>query len=684
MATRNWKSIVRAVAVRVFVYTLLAIIAASSLLDVSSLRLRLAHVSTVSDEAVASRPGWPHLRGPAYDGHSPETELADSWPVGGPPVMWTREIGDGYSGLIAHGGRVYTQAQGLTHQKVLALDAETGQSVWEYSYSWSYQAGGMFPGPRATPTWWEGRIYFASPNGLVGCLEATDGHLLWSVNVVERFGGRGAGFGYACSPVVEEELVILPVGGQSASVVALDALTGQTRWTYGSAPASYCSALPITFRGRRQLAVFLQNTLAGFDLDTGRQLWEQTYPRGFEEHAASLVYSEPYLWATQAYRAGAVLFELEAGSPAGKNGGVPGCKIKRVRHDAAMSNDIAASVLVDGFIYGFDLHEMQVAPGRPSRGIFRCIDFKTGQVRWSSDKPGQASIVAADGKLLMLNDSGQALLIRADPDRYEELGRVDVFPGETCWTAPALSGGRLYLRSPTRAACLFVGKPDRMTRHQRTLAKNAPYSPKAARTDIRWIVGAEREYPFEMPDLRELARWYLFSLIAWATAGLLAGVTYMALQFGRSSLSRFVSPMVFYGGLLAFGIVGTPLANRYWGSFVFTWPLSLVAVHQLALAAVSRPRQRGQSNKAEWVGIAGVALLVLTCVLYFKMTRQLHMAPAWYFLALLPVTWPIAIPTARKLCRSGRLLRDMFWFVAVFSACFWAAGCTMMLRTAFH
>jgi outer membrane protein assembly factor BamB len=685
MATRNRESIVRAVALRVLVYALLALIVAFSQVDFGSLRARrVPAVSLASGDAVALGPGWPHLRGPDYDAHSKETGMADAWPAGGPPVLWTRDIGAGFSGLIAHGGRVYTQAQGLAEQKVFAFDADTGQTVWEHGYSWPYQAGGMFPGPRATPTWSDGRIYFASPNGLVGCLDATDGHPLWSVNVVERFEGRGAGFGYACSPVVEDGMVILPVGGPSASVVALDALTGATRWASGGAPASYCSALPITFRGRHQVAVFLQNALAGFDLQTGRPLWEQTYPRGFEEHAAALLYHEPYLRATQAYRAGSDLYELEAGSPADENGGVPGCTIKRVRHDASMSNDIASSVLVDGNVYGFDLREMQAAGGRPSRGTFRCVDFMTGRVRWSSDKPGQAGIVVADGKLLMLNDSGQAVLVRANPDRYEELGREDVFPGETCWTAPALDGGRLYLRSPTRAACLFVGKPGRMTPRQRALASRAPSDLRAARTDLTWLVGAEREYPFEMPDPRELARWYLFSLSAWGAAGLLAGVAHLAVRFGRGGPLRLVPEIVFWCGLLVFGIVATPLANRYWGAFVFTWPLSLVAAHQIALAAVSWSRQPGRNKTADWVGIAGALLLVLICVLYFKLTRQLHLAPAWYFLALLPAAWPLAIPAARRLCRPGGLLRDILWMLAVFSACFWAAGGVMLLRTEIH
>jgi outer membrane protein assembly factor BamB len=634
-----------------------------------------------AEEEAGFDAGWPQLRGPGYDGRSSETELADAWPVKGPPVLWSKEIGAGYSGFIAQGGRVYTETQGLTEQTVLALEADTGQTVWEQGYTWPYQPGAMFPGPRATPTWSGGRIYFAAPNGLVGCMNAGDGRPLWSVNVLQQFKGLGITFGYACSPVVEDGKVFLPVGGPSVSVVALDADTGAIRWGSGSAPASYSSVLPITFHGRRQVVALLQNKLAGFDLQTGRLLWEQDYAKGYDEHAAALLYDEPYLRTMQAYRAGSDLYVLEAGGPEETKDGVPACRIKRVRHDAQVSNDVASSVLVDGFVYGFDLRGMQASRGAASRGSFRCMDFKTGAVRWSSDRPGQASIVVADGKLLMLNDSGQVLLVRANPKQYEELGRADVFPGETCWTAPALHRGRLYLRSPTRAACLFVGKPERMTTRQRALAAPPAAIAKVAPTNLSWLLGAERENPFEMPDLRELLGWYLFSLGALVATGVLAGASHAMSRFCCSRWPGMVSKVVFWSGVVVLGIIVTPLANRYSRQFVFTWPLSLIAVHQIALAAVSWSKQTGQSKRIDWMGIAGAGGLVLTCVLYFKLTRHLSLAPAWYFLLVLPVSWPIAVPAARRLFRGGRLPGDILWLCAVFSVYFWAAGGVMLFRT---
>ena len=164
----------------------------------------------------APGPGWPHRRGPRYDAISEETGLAESWPAEGPPVLWTLELGQGYSGLIAVGDRVFTQTQTLYRQAVVCLDADTGQTLWEHNYGWPYEAAGMYPGPRATPTWHGGRIYFAGPRGLVGCLDAADGRPLWSVNVKEQFAGRGFDFGYSCSPLVEEGKVILPAGGRGA------------------------------------------------------------------------------------------------------------------------------------------------------------------------------------------------------------------------------------------------------------------------------------------------------------------------------------------------------------------------------------------------------------------------------------------------------------------------------------
>src|SRR5687768_9698962 len=162
---------------------------------------------------------WPHLRGPNYDGIARESGPVETWSSAGPPILWTRELGQGYSGFVVAGSRAFTQFQQLSGQYLVCLDAETGEEVWRLRYDAPWQRSGAYPGPYASPTWRDGRVYFASPSGIVGAADAADGTLVWSRNLLREFRGKGAGFGFACTPLIEEGLVIFPVGGQGASVV---------------------------------------------------------------------------------------------------------------------------------------------------------------------------------------------------------------------------------------------------------------------------------------------------------------------------------------------------------------------------------------------------------------------------------------------------------------------------------
>jgi hypothetical protein len=210
-------------------------------------------VAAILCSPLAPADDWPALRGPHLTGISSETGLADHWPESGPPVFWSRELGQGYSSFAVIDGRAYTQYQSVFGQYVICLDAATGETLWEHRY----EAMGIYPGPRGTPTVVGKRLYFTSPDGLVGCLRTVDGSEVWSVNVNQKFGGRGTEFGYSCSPLVLGGRVILPVGGKDAALVALDADTGATIWTSGSDAASYCTALPITLGERERIDLCL-------------------------------------------------------------------------------------------------------------------------------------------------------------------------------------------------------------------------------------------------------------------------------------------------------------------------------------------------------------------------------------------------------------------------------------------
>ena len=224
------------------------------------------HKSNPFLPVAASDSGWPFIRNSTFDGHSPEIHIADAWPDEGPPVLWTRELGQGYSAFVAKGKWVFTQAQTLGGQVVLCLDADTGETIWSHRYDLPSDPLSLYPGPKATPTLAGDNVYYAAPDGLIGCLKQSNGDEVWWLNVVEKYGGEGIEFGYSCSPTVVNDLVILPVGGKGASLVALNAKTGEEVWRSGDDPASYTPAYPISIGGRKAIIGYLQNSLMLCDL----------------------------------------------------------------------------------------------------------------------------------------------------------------------------------------------------------------------------------------------------------------------------------------------------------------------------------------------------------------------------------------------------------------------------------
>ena len=168
---------------------------------------------------------WPHFYGPTADNHAANEDLADSWPVAGPSVLWTRELGQGYSGFVVAHDRAYTQTQSLYDQTVLCLDANTGETLWTHKYGWTYEGGGLYPGPRATPTVADGLVYYAAPNGLIGCVTADTGASVWSANFKEKYSGKGTDFGVAASPVTWQGKLFLPVGGMGARLLPVNVLS---------------------------------------------------------------------------------------------------------------------------------------------------------------------------------------------------------------------------------------------------------------------------------------------------------------------------------------------------------------------------------------------------------------------------------------------------------------------------
>jgi len=614
---------------------------------------------------------WPHLRGPHYDGVSRETGLAPRWPAEGPPQLWQRDLGQGHSGFIVAQGRLYTQRQTFAGQAVLCLAPDTGETIWETRYDWAWQPRGAYPGPYATPTWHAGKVYYSSPSGIVGCLDATSGAAIWSVNVKERFKGKGYGFGYAITPLVENDLVILPVGGEEASVVALHVDDGKVVWSSGSDPASYCPVLPITLGGRRCVVAYLQNALAILDLATGEILHRHPLSTGYDEHSAWPIYREPYLLLAASFRAPAALYAVRAG-PDGKLQCVPRWS-KRI-----LANDVSSSVLIGDHLFGFDLHQLQSSKHRPSRGVFKCLDWDSGAAAWETDKVGHASLAAADGKLFLLNDSGELILAKADPAAFQELGRVRLFDDEICWTPPTLWKGRLFVRSPSRGVCLFVGEPDALPSGV-TTTKITP-QPRGWKIGMFWLFGRERDFPNDAFSERELFTWFTACLAILAAAVPLSWLVRVCI---RRTLGREIASLpTYWGWVILMGLLGPAVGGVLWETMLFTWPVCLFAVFQCVVFTACWAAQDPHDRRRRWLARLGFVALLAAGYGFYSGCALAGMFVGWTFLFGFLTALPVSL-----LAGWAWLRERAAWIVAsitifAFAMFFWGAQALLLWKGA--
>jgi outer membrane protein assembly factor BamB len=600
--------------------------------------------------AVASSADWPHVRGPSYDAISRETGLVDRWPGAGPPVLWTRELGPGYSAFIVAAGKAFTLFQTIGGMFLIALDADTGAEIWKERVDWPWKQGGMYAGPYASPTWYDGKVFYATPTGLVGCVGAAYGHSYWTVNVREKFGSRGTEFGFASTPTVEDGRVILPVGGPNAAMVALSVTDGSTLWASGDDPASYCPAYPITLDGRRLVVGFFQNSLILFDAKTGERVWRERLSSSYDEHAAWPLFDGRHLLIASPFRVGSQLFRF--------NTSESGITTKTIWRGQQLSNDVCSSILIDGSVYGFDIQQLQASTQRESRGALKCLDFLTGKIRWETSEAGQSSILLADGRLILWTETGVLILAKPNPDHYEELARAKVLSGGgMCWSAPALSGKRLIVRNHKKAVCLYLGPPSELDPARPT------YTLTAEDTGFNWtrLVPKEPDFPNDAPSAAEIAIWF-----AWC-AGILTIAALGAIALGK--LIRRLNPRaVFVFFAFSLGAIGTTVIGTCFDTFVWTWPVSLYIAF-LGVIALGLDRAAHGWRHQIFARLA-LILFIAFCFGYYRFCMAVGYAMGWGFLFGLAPAMPFGVIANRIANHKLRWLLDGLGFVVYF----WSSG----------
>ncbi len=383
---------------------------------------------------------WHQWRGPNRDGKSPESGLLGKWPDAGPARVWEVDsLGAGYSSLAFAGGKLFTQGARDGKQLLIALDSETGETIWETAHGKPYfdRRG---DGPRGTPTVDGDRVYALGGDGNLICADSSTGAKIWEKHLLKTYGGRNIKWGISESPLIDGDRVVVNAGGPGASIVALQKQTGAELWKTQSDEAGYSSAMAVDIDGVRQYIFLTGEGAVGVLAENGELLWRYSPVSNSTANIATPVVRDNFVFVSSAYGTGCALLRLE------KDG--RSISASEVYFNRDMRNHYSSSVLIDGHLYGF------------SSRILTAMNFETGEVAWRDRSVGKGQIIYADGRLYILGEDGVVGLVEPDPGEYREISRFEIGRGDyPTWTLPVIAAGRLYLRDQNRLYAYDVKAP---------------------------------------------------------------------------------------------------------------------------------------------------------------------------------------------------------------------------------
>jgi len=384
-----------------------------------------------------SPPYWTDFRGPNRDGHYTEQPINVDWAKSPPKLLWKQPVGGGYASFVVADGLAFSIEQRREQEAVTAYEVETGREVWAHSYAARFHEWMGGEGPRATPTWHEGRLYSLGGTGQFRCLEATTGKLLWQHDVFAENSCSNLFFALSASPLIVDDKVIVlagdPLGRTGRMLAAYHKTTGSPVWLTLEDKAAYASPMLVTLAGERQLLVHSAGHLMGVSHTDGKALWRFPWRVEFDNTIA-----QPNVTGTNrvvlcaGYGMGTAGLEL--------NRTDSGFAVKELWRNKYLKNKFTSSVLHHGHLYGLD------------EDILVCLDAATGERRWKDGRYGYGQVLLASGHLVILCGDGDLALVQALPDRHIEIARIPGIKGKT-WNHPALAGGKLFIRNAIEMAC---------------------------------------------------------------------------------------------------------------------------------------------------------------------------------------------------------------------------------------
>ncbi len=419
----------------------------------SSIPIYLLAVFTFSSSARAVG-NWSQYRGSNHDGVSPE-KISLNWPANGLKPLWKVPMTDGFSAITLGEGNAYTlmtrEVEGAAQEVCVALDAATGKEKWAAPIGIAkYDGGGERgapgndggDGPRSTPCFDESRVYVYSTRMVLKCFDSKTGKVLWSHDIIKEHAGQNIHWGSAASPVIEGDLVYVAGGGAGESLLAFNKKSGELAWKFGDERLTHSTPVVATILGERQVIFFTQSGLVSLKAANGAELWRYAFKYKGSAGMSPVVAGD-VVYCSIAYGMGAGACKVT------KEGENFTAKELWFQPANVLSSHWSTPVCANGYLYGlFGQAKFGTAP-------LQCVELATGNILWSKPDFGPGGCVLVDGKVLVLSDTGDLVLVEASPKAYKEMARSHILNGK-CWNGVGLENGLVFARSTKEGVCVSI------------------------------------------------------------------------------------------------------------------------------------------------------------------------------------------------------------------------------------
>ncbi len=377
---------------------------------------------------------WPGFRGSNRDGIVKGVSIETNWETSPPVEIWRRAIGPGCSSFSVRGSLVYTQEQRGENEIVSCYNLITGKPIWRHQDKarfWDSHAGA---GPRSTPTLYDSLVYSLGATGILNVLNADDGSVVWSRNAATDLKAKLPGWGFASSPLVVDDVVIVAISG---TLIAYDSATGKQRWSGADGGENYCSPHLVTIDSTKQVIMMSETAACSFSPSDGKLLWERPWEGGAIIQPAITANGD--ILISEGYKKG--IHRITVSHNSGK------WDIKEHWMTTKIRPDFNDLVIHKGYIYGFE-------------GLsLTCLDLKDGSRKWKEGRyGGQLLLLAEQGLLLILTEKGELVLVRAVPEQFTELARIPAIEGKT-WNHPVLVDDILLVRNTQEMVAFRLSQP---------------------------------------------------------------------------------------------------------------------------------------------------------------------------------------------------------------------------------